>query len=84
MGWFTLTDSQYSLLIKPQLENFPPGIHGFHIYLYPDCSSNGEAVGGHLDPTRTGKHLGPYNPDGHLGDLPVLIVEKKERRHYRF
>ena len=31
------------------------------------------AAGGHLDPQKTGKHLGPY-ADGHLGDLPAIYV----------
>lgn len=25
------------------------------------------AAGGHLDPNKTGVHLGPYNDKGHLG-----------------
>jgi Cu-Zn family superoxide dismutase len=32
------------------------------------------AAGGHLDPGHTDHHLGPYNPNGHLGDLPALYV----------
>ena len=32
------------------------------------------AAGGHFDPAKTGKHLGPYG-DGHLGDLPPLYVD---------
>ncbi len=31
------------------------------------------AAGGHLDPGKTAKHLGPYQ-EGHLGDLPALVV----------
>jgi Cu-Zn family superoxide dismutase len=31
------------------------------------------SAGGHLDPAKTGKHLGPEGK-GHLGDLPVLTV----------
>lgn len=30
--------------------------------------------GGHFDPQKTGKHLGPYNAFGHYGDLPALYV----------
>ena len=32
------------------------------------------AAGGHYDPGKTNSHLGPYGK-GHLGDLPVLIVD---------
>lgn len=31
--------------------------------------------GGHFDPKLTGKHFGPYNTKGHLGDLPALFVD---------
>jgi Cu-Zn family superoxide dismutase len=31
-------------------------------------------AGGHYDPAKTGKHLGPYG-EGHLGDLPPLVVD---------
>ena len=35
--------------------------------------SAAEAAGGHLDPQHSGKHEGPDGM-GHLGDLPVLVV----------
>lgn len=31
-------------------------------------------AGGHLDPQKTEHHLGPYNPKGHLGDLPAIYI----------
>ena len=34
----------------------------------------GGAAGGHYDPKAAGRHGGPYG-DGHLGDLPNLVVE---------
>ena len=77
LGTVTFTDSQYGMLIKPHLEQLSPGIHGFHIHVKPDCSNMGLAAGGHLDPQHTDHHLGPYNPHGHLGDLPALTVDQK-------
>lgn len=77
VGTITLSQSRHGLLIKPNLHGLPPGDHGFHVHQYPNCSDNGMAAGGHLDPKHTGKHLGPYNSHGHLGDLPALIVNKK-------
>lgn len=76
MGYVVAKDTQYGLLLTPYLKDLPPGIHGFHIHVNPSCAKEGMAAGGHLDPNHTGKHLGPYNPNGHLGDLPVLIVNK--------
>lgn len=39
-------------------------------------ASAAEAAGGHYDPHKTGKHAGP-DGDGHLGDLPVLVVNNE-------
>lgn len=75
MGYVQFEDTQYGLLIKPNLKGLKPGLHGFHIHQKPNCADNGKAAGGHLDPKNTHKHLGPYNPNGHLGDLPVLYVK---------
>ncbi len=76
MGTITVADTEYGLLLTPNLTGLSPGMHGFHIHLNPSCDNNGMAAAGHLDPKHTGKHLGPYNDKGHLGDLPVLMVDK--------
>ncbi len=34
------------------------------------------AAGGHWDPNNKGSHQGPYG-NGHLGDLPILYVDKE-------
>ncbi len=73
-GKITFEDSQYGLMIKPQLSGLPAGSHGFHIHQHPDCGDHGMNAGGHLDPATTNSHQGPYG-QGHLGDLPVLIVD---------
>ncbi|WP_035918131.1 superoxide dismutase family protein [Legionella fairfieldensis] len=73
LGQVIFEDSKYGLLIKPQLTGLPPGIRGFHIHQHPDCGDHGMNAGGHFDPAHTNTHQGPYG-EGHLGDLPVLIV----------
>lgn len=85
VGTVTLEDSPYGLLITPALNNLQPGLHGFHLHENPDCGpakKDGEktaaaAAGGHYDPEDKGKHRGPYNPEGHLGDLPALYVNEE-------
>ncbi len=77
LGTITLQDSLYGLLIIPNLKGLPPGIHGFHLYSNPSCGDAGHAAGGIFDPKNTSKHLGPYNPNGMLGSLPALFVDKK-------
>ena len=82
LGTVTFTDSKWGLLITPDLSGLPPGVHGFHIHAKPACGpaenegkmAAGFAAGGHLDPAQSKKHLGPYDADGHLGDLPPLVV----------
>lgn len=75
IGTVKLTDTPYGVLITPNLF-LSAGLHGFHLHENPSCEDMGMGAGGHLDPSHTGKHLGPYNPNGHLGDLPVLFVNK--------
>jgi len=81
IGTITVKDSQYGLLLMPQLTDLAPGLHGFHVHQNADCAALmkdnkpmvGMAAGGHYDPTGSGKHEGPYG-QGHLGDLPALSV----------
>lgn len=81
LGSIHLKDTPYGLLITPKLTGLTAGLHGFHIHEHASChaapkdgkATPGQAAGDHLDPARTGKHLGPY-ADGHLGDLPPLYV----------
>jgi Cu-Zn family superoxide dismutase len=82
LGTVTFADSKWGLLITPDLSGLSPGVHGFHIHAKPACGpaenegkmAAGFAAGGHLDPAQSKKHLGPYDADGHLGDLPPLVV----------
>lgn len=74
IGTVQAEDTIYGLLLTPHLHDLPPGIHGFHIHGMPFCGDHAMAAGGHLDPNHTNQHLGPYSGNGHLGDLPVLIV----------
>ena len=82
LGTVTITATPYGTLFTPNLSGLTPGIHGFHVHEHPSCApmdKYGKPVpslgaGGHYDPAKTGKHLGPYG-DGHLGDLPPLYVD---------
>lgn len=84
IGTIHLTDTPAGMKIATDLHGLPYGKHGFHIHVKPDCGPGedkgkmaaGMAAGGHLDPAQTGKHEGPKG-SGHLGDLPVLTVNKK-------
>lgn len=81
---FEDSDDYDGVLITPNLNNLPPGVHGFHIHEHPYCAPAMDhgvqtaaiTAGGHFDPNQTGEHLGPYH-DGHLGDLPILVVNNE-------
>lgn len=75
VGDVVATQTNGGVLFTPNLHDLTPGEHGFHVHVNPSCADNGMAAGGHLDPQKTEKHLGPYG-NGHLGDLPVLVVDK--------
>lgn len=82
IGEVSIAETPYGLLFTPNLKGLDAGIHGFHVHENASCEpaeQDGKpipalAAGGHLDPEKTGKHLGPYNDQGHLGDLPGLVV----------
>lgn len=83
VGNVTITETEHGLLFTPNLKNIKPtGLHGFHLHEKPSCDAlekDGKmtaalAAGGHFDPEETGKHLGPYDNNGHLGDIPPLYV----------
>lgn len=86
LGSIAVSETDYGLLFTPKLSDLTPGLHGFHVHQHPDCgpSTNDDgkvvpagAAGGHFDPTNTGQHLGPYDENGHLGDLPALYVDNE-------
>ena len=83
VGFVMFSDIEHGLLVTPALHDLePPGLHGAHIHTHADCGTAskhghmtmGAAAGGHYDPHDTGRHGGPYG-QGHLGDLPNLVVE---------
>lgn len=77
IGSIKFSASHGGVLITPDLHHLSPGIHGMHIHENPSCADNGIAAGGHLDPVRNAAHHGPYEHDGHLGDLPFLYVDQQ-------
>ncbi len=81
-GTVALADSAYGLVLTPALMSLPAGTHGFHVHEKGSCDPGPDAAGkvvpagaagGHLDPRQTKRHGLPWG-DGHLGDLPALIV----------
>ncbi|WP_281384546.1 superoxide dismutase family protein [Bartonella phoceensis] len=81
IGTIKIEENIYGLVFTPNLSTLSEGLHGFHVHENPSCDTKdsviGGAAGGHYDPNHTYKHLGPYNMNGHLGDLPALYANDK-------
>jgi superoxide dismutase, Cu-Zn family len=81
IGSVRIVETAYGVAFYPNLTGLPPGLHGFHVHESPSCAPAERdgapvaamAAGGHLDPAATKHHGEPWG-DGHLGDLPPLVV----------
>lgn len=81
VGAVRIVETPHGLVFYPQLKGLAVGLHGFHVHENPSCAlseSDGKkvaagAAGGHFDPSGSKKHGEPWG-DGHLGDLPALLV----------
>ena len=81
-GTVTIHDGPSGAVFHVDVHGLPPGQHGFHVHQNPSCApatgADGKVTpaggaGGHLDPAKTGMHMGPMG-SGHLGDLPFVTV----------
>src|SRR3990167_1436626 len=77
IGTITFKNTVYGVMMTPDLHGLPPGMHGLHLHGVASCKHKAKSAGDHYDPNHTGKHLGPYTSEGHLGDLPALYVDQK-------
>jgi Cu-Zn family superoxide dismutase len=81
VGEITITEGRGGAMFHLRLHGLPPGPHGFHVHAMPSCAAGEKdgkpvpagAAGAHLDPDKTGIHMGPAGM-GHLGDLPFITV----------
>ena len=77
-GKVNLMDSPDGLKISVELENVPPGAHGFHIHENGACGEEGKAAGGHYNPD--GVPHGLVFKDGvehaHPGDFGNLLIHE--------
>lgn len=89
IGTVSISNSKYGLVFTPSLKGLPAGVHGFHLHENPSCNpmeKDGKmvaalAAGGHYDPSNSKRHETPWG-DGHLGDLPALLVDAAGNASY--
>jgi superoxide dismutase, Cu-Zn family len=74
VGQAFLRQAPRGVLLKLELKNATPGIHGLHIHDVGRCDRPSfESAGGHFNPTN--RQHGFLNPGGpHAGDLPNIEV----------
>lgn len=62
--------------ITANIEGLSPGLHGFHVHEFGNCSSpDANSAGGHFNPTNM-PHAGPKAEKHHLGDLGNLEADR--------
>ena len=89
VGQVTISESPHGLVFSPQLTGLPAGVHGFHVHENGSCAPGMRdrkpvpalAAGGHYDPLGSKRHGTPWG-DGHLGDLPGLVVDHHGQATY--
>ena len=63
-----------SVDVTVNLTGVPAGTHGFHVHEKGDCGDNGNAAGGHFNPTGH-QHAGPDAAMKHAGDFGNLTAD---------
>ena len=75
-GKVAFEETAEGLAVTADLENVPPGKHGFHIHETGSCAEGGKAAGGHFNPD--GVPHGNLTVDGfqkaHAGDLGNIEI----------
>jgi len=75
MGKVTFTPLAHGVRVSGEVRGLPPGTeHGFHIHEKGDCGDNGNASGGHFNPSG-GTHGKFAAPGSHAGELPSLVAD---------
>lgn len=81
-GTVTFTRDAAGIRVVADVEGLSPGLHGFHIHEYGDCSApDGTSAGGHFNPEGS-PHGGPSDEERHVGDLGNLSADESGAAHY--
>jgi Cu-Zn family superoxide dismutase len=80
-GVVTFTKTPDGVKVVADVEGLTPGMHGFHVHQYGDCSApNADSAGGHFNPEGM-PHGGPMSPERHVGDLGNITADKDGKAH---
>ncbi len=78
IGAVSLSETADGVLVRVDVDNAQPGLHGIHVHRRADCSLGARSAGGHLAPDDN-DHGWPASSEHHLGDLGNLLVEPDHR-----
>jgi Cu-Zn family superoxide dismutase len=75
-GVIHFTQTEDGVEITGEVTGLGPGMHGFHIHEFGDCSApHAECAGGHFNPEKK-KHGGPDAAERHVGDLGNIRADE--------
>lgn len=68
-GYVKFAQTDEGVRVMGMFNGLEPGMHGFHIHQYGDCTADdGTSAGGHYNPTDN-PHAGPKADKRHMGDM---------------
>ena len=77
-GYAFITEYQDKTIVRLDLYNLPPGLHGFHIHEFADMRKGCNSLGSHYNPFKH-PHSGPNQKINHIGDLGNIMVNDSGR-----
>jgi len=81
-GTVTFTKVDGGVKIVADVTGLTPGLHGFHIHEFGDCSApDATSAGGHFNPHHM-QHGGPDAAMRHAGDFGNLEADASGKAHY--
>jgi Cu-Zn family superoxide dismutase len=81
-GTVTFTKVDGGVKIVADVTGLTPGLHGFHIHEFGDCSAaDATSAGGHFNPHHM-QHGGPDAAVRHAGDFGNLEADASGKAHY--
>jgi Cu-Zn family superoxide dismutase len=82
-GVVKFTKKMNGIEVIANVEGLEPGLHGFHIHEWGDCSADdATSAGGHFNPDGR-PHAGPNDENRHVGDLGNLEADENGIAHYQ-
>jgi superoxide dismutase, Cu-Zn family len=81
-GTVTFTKVDGGVKVVADVTGLTPGLHGFHIHEFGDCSApDATSAGGHFNPTHM-QHGAPDAESHHAGDLGNIEADASGKAHY--